>query len=232
MLFVLVSKSRNLKGNSLKIGVFDSGLGGLSVANAIKQAIPEVEVILREDHDNVPYGTKRPQDLLQLVTPIFTELIDEGCQIIVIACNTVSTTLIGELRQQFSDVELIAVEPMVKTAAKLTQKDVITVCATPTTLASQRYEHLKERYAKNISVLEPDCHDWSYMIEHNQIDENKIRERVEQTLQSGSDVIVLGCTHYHWIEQQIKQIAGDRAQVIQPEPIVVEQVKRLLVELS
>lgn len=216
----------------MKIGVFDSGLGGLSVANAIKQSVPETEVILREDHDNVPYGTKSPEDLLRLVTPIFSELVDEGCRIIVIACNTVSTTLMGDLRAEFSDVQLIAVEPMVKIAAKLTKNNVITVCATPTTLASGRYGYLKNRYAKDMKVLEPDCHDWSYMIEHDQIDEGKIRQRVEQTLQSGSDVIVLGCTHYHWIEQQIQDIVGDRAQVIQPEPIIVDQVTRLIEELS
>lgn len=215
----------------MKIGVFDSGLGGLSVANAIKQAIPGAEVVLRQDHDNVPYGTKHPQDLLQLVSPIFSELIADECQIIVIACNTVSTTLINDLRERFS-VPLVAVEPMVKVAARLTQSNAITVCATPTTLASERYQHLKNHYAKNLTVLEPDCHDWSYMIEHNQIDEDKIRQRVERTLEHGSDVIVLGCTHYHWIEQQIKDIAGRRAQVIQPEPIIVEQVKRLIAELA
>lgn len=215
----------------MKIGVFDSGLGGLSVADAITQAIPDIEVTLREDHDNVPYGTKNPEDLLKLVTPIFTELVDAGCQIIVVACNTVSTTLIDDLRNQF-DVPLVAVEPMIKVAAKLTRSQIVTVCATPTTLASQRYQYLKKRYAKDVAVLEPDCHDWSYMIEHNQIDEDKIRQRVEQTLEEGSDVIVLGCTHYHWIEQQIKDIAGKRAQVIQPEPIIVDQVRKLIAQLS
>lgn len=215
----------------MKIGVFDSGLGGLSVADAIKESITDIEIVLREDHDNVPYGTKHPQDLLKLITPIFSELVEEGCQIIVIACNTVSTTLIDDLRERF-DVPLIAVEPMVKTAAKLTHSGVITVCATPTTLASERYQHLKSRYAKDITVLEPDCHDWSYMIEHNQIDEDKIRQRIEKTLQQQSDVIVLGCTHYHWIEQEIKGVVGNKAQVVQPEPIIVDQVRKLIAQLA
>lgn len=215
----------------MKIGVFDSGLGGLSVANAIKRALPDEEILLREDHDNVPYGTRSPDELLGLVTPIFTEMANEGCHVIVIACNTVSTTLIDQLRLQF-DVPLIAVEPMVKLAAKLTRSGTVTVCATPTTLGSQRYNALKNRYAKELEVLEPDCHDWSHMIEHNEVDEAKIRERIEQTLKKGSDVIVLGCTHYHWIEREIKDIVDNRAQVIQPEPVVVGQLKRLLVQLA
>ena len=214
----------------MKIGVFDSGLGGLSVANAIKKALPEHEVILREDHDNVPYGTKRPEELLKLVIPIFDDLASEGCEVIVIACNTVSTTLIKQLRNHCK-VELLAVEPMIKMAAKLTRSGVFTVCATPTTLASKRYKYLKNRYAKNMQVLEPDCHDWSFMIEHKDINEEKIRSRVESTLSQHADVIVLGCTHYHWIEQEIKQIVDNRAIVLQPEPIIVGQLTKLISQL-
>jgi glutamate racemase len=211
----------------MKIGVFDSGLGGLSVANAIKNALPEHEVILREDHANVPYGTKQPAELLKLVIPIFDELVSEGCEVIVIACNTVSTTLIKQLRNH-CQVELLAVEPMVKMAAKLTRSRTFTICATPTTLASKRYAYLKNRYAKNMKILEPDCHDWSAMIEHKKIDKEKIRTRIEDTLSLHSDVIVLGCTHYHWIEQEIKQIVDNRAIVLQPEPIIVGQLAKLI----
>ena len=102
----------------MRIGVFDSGLGGLSVANAIKQNLPDNEVILREDHDHVPYGTKQPNEILSFITPILNDLVNIGCDVIVIACNTVSTTLIEQLRKQYS-VPLIAVEPMIKLAAKL-----------------------------------------------------------------------------------------------------------------
>lgn len=211
----------------MRVGVFDSGLGGLSVAQAIRKALPECEVVLREDHDNVPYGTKLPKQLLSLVVPIFSELVADGCEIIVVACNTVSTTLIDELRAEF-DVPLIAVEPMVKSAAKLSRSGVIAVCATPTTLTSKRYQQLTARYAQDIVVLEPDCHDWSQMIEHEQIDELRIRHSIESVLEQKADVIVLGCTHYHWIEHQIKDVVGNQAQVLQPEPIIVSQVRQLL----
>lgn len=215
----------------MKVGVFDSGVGGLSVARAIQKALPNLEVILREDKEHVPYGTRQPAEILSFVLPIFRDLVRDGCDVIVVACNTVSTTLMPELRQNFSQ-PLLAVEPMVKPAAKLTKSKVIAVCATPTTLASSRYHQLKKRYAQTITVLEPDCHDWSHMIEHQQVNEKKIRVQVEEILNQRADVIVLGCTHYHWIEKEIEVIANGQAQVLQPEPIVVQQLKQLLTQLS
>ncbi|HEX4774286.1 MAG TPA: glutamate racemase [Candidatus Saccharimonadales bacterium] len=215
----------------MKIGVFDSGVGGLSVANAIQAALPEHEIILREDRAHLPYGTRPPQELLQLVVPIFQEMVDTGCQVIVVACNTVSTTLIDSLRQRF-EVPLVAIEPMVKPASELTKSRIIAVCATPTTLASIRYTRLKDMYAKNIKVLEPDCADWAVMIEHNQIDDQKVISRMTEVLDAGADVVVLACTHYHWIEDKINELAAGRAQVLQPETAIIRQLKQVLARLA
>lgn len=215
----------------MKVGVFDSGVGGLSVANAIQKSLPKLKVIVREDKAHVPYGTRSPEEILEFIKPIFEEMIEGGCEVIVIACNTVSTNLMDELRQLFP-VPFIAVEPMIKYAAKLTKSGVIVVCATPTTLASPRYHYLKQRYARDLTVIEPDCHDWAYMIQEKQVEEQKISARIEGTLEQHADVIVLGCTHYHWIEQEIKDIADKRAQVIQPEPIVIQQLRQLLTQLG
>lgn len=215
----------------MKIGVFDSGVGGKSVANAIQAALPEHEIILREDRANLPYGTKSPEQLLKLVTPILQELVDAGCQVIVVACNTVSTTLIEELRK-ILPVPLVATEPMVKPAAEITKSGTIAVCATPTTLASQRYAWLKDTYAKGVKIIEPNCSDWTQMIEDNAVNEQAIGDRIEQAIGQGADVIVLGCTHYHWIEELINQIAARRAKVIQPEPALVAQLKRVIEQLA
>lgn len=216
----------------MKIGVFDSGVGGLSVARAIQKALPDLEIVLREDKQHIPYSNRPPQEILGFVVPIFRELVEEGCQAIVVACNTVTTTLIGELRRRFK-VPLVAVEPMVKPAAALTKSGVIAVCATPTTLASQRYAELKSSYAPNVKVLEPDCSDWAYMIENNgTVDRQKIDARISHVLDDGADVIVLGCTHYHWIEEEIKQLATGRAEVLQPEQAIIKQLKTVLARLS
>lgn len=211
----------------LKIGVFDSGIGGLSVVKAIEQALPEHEIIFKNDSEHVPYGTRTPEEILRLVTPIFQELIDEGCQVIVVACNTVSTTLAPQLRERF-DVPLVTMVPMVKPAAAMTQSGVIAVCATPTTLASPRYKELKEEFAKDITVIEPDCSDWALMVEHDKLEEKKVDARIREVLDKGADVIVLGCTHYHWIADTIQTLAKDKATVIQPEPAIIRQLTQVL----
>lgn len=214
----------------MKIGVFDSGIGGRSVANAIHKALPEHEVIYAQDKENVPYGMKSPEILLELVQPILQDLVTEGCEVIVIACNSVTTTIIQELRKVLS-VPLVGVEPMVKPAAKLTQTGIVAVCATPATLASSRYKELKEKYAQNITVIEPDCSRWATMIEEDHIDQALIRDVTEECIQRGADVIVMACTHYHWIEKSVERIALGRAIILQPEAAIVAQLKRVLAQL-
>lgn len=211
----------------MKIGVFDSGVGGLSVANAVRKAIPNAEVILREDKKNLPYGTKTPQQLLGLVEPILQEMVSAGCEVIVVACNTVTTTIISQLRKRIK-VPLIGMEPMVKPAAEMTKSKVIAVFATPTTLASKRYAELKQNFATGIQIVEPDCSTWSYMVENSQVDENLIKQIVQTALKANADVIVLGCTHYHWIEDIIRGFTNGKAEVLQPEKPVIEQLKKVL----
>lgn len=212
----------------MKVGVFDSGVGGQSVVNAIHQDLPELEIVYADDKANVPYGDKSPDELYTLVLPILEDLVDQGCQAIIIACNTVSVTLISKLRDKIA-ILLIAMEPMVKPAALATKSNVIAICATPTTLASPRYKWLKETYAPDVAVLEPDCSDWANMIQSNQLDHDKISQRITDVCEKGADVIVLGCTHYHWIEKDIQKIADEfGAKVIQPELPVIRQLKRVI----
>jgi glutamate racemase len=215
----------------LKIGVFDSGVGGASVVNAIKDALPNLDVVLAEDKKNLPYGNKSPEQLYNLVLPILNTLSNSGCDVIVIACNTVSTTLMERLKQVIH-TPLIGVEPMVKEASFLTKTGIITVCATPTTLGSGRYSELKKQFASNNILLEPDCSQWAYLIETDQIDRFIIRGIIKDVIEQNSDVIVLGCTHYHWIEKDIKEIVGDKAIVLQPESEIVEQLKRVIEQLG
>jgi glutamate racemase len=212
----------------MKIGVFDSGIGGLSVARAIETALPLAEVIFVTDPEHFPYATKTPDEIWDGIVPIFQDLVDRQCDAIVVACNTVSTTLIARLRQQFPSTPFVALEPMVKPAAQLSTSKTICVCATPTTLASKRYAELKQQFAGGVTVLEPDCSDWSRLIEHNQMNEQHIQETIEPALQAGADVIVLGCTHYHWIEQEIRDLAGAAVEILQPEQAVISQLQRVL----
>lgn len=215
----------------MKIGVFDSGVGGESVANAIKSVKPELDIVYVQDRENIPYGTKTKYELLTLVTPIIQKLVDQGCRIIVIACNTVTTNIISELREEFG-VPLIGIEPMIGPAAEQTNSKIITVCATPATLKSPRYLELKSQYANGVKVIEPDCSNWASMIEENNVDQNHIRTIVEESLGLGSDVFVMGCTHYHWIEDTIDEMTADKAVVLQPESAIIAQLERVIEELK
>lgn len=214
----------------IKVGVFDSGIGGLSVAHAITERFPDVEVIFKNDSVHVPYGNKPKDELLSFVVPILETIVQDGCSVIVIACNTITTLMIKELRELFP-VPLIGMEPMVKPAVEMTKSGVIAVCATPQTLASERYSYLKQTYANGVTVLEPDCSDWSFMIETNKVDKAKIEDITKDVISQGADVIVLGCTHYHWIEEDIKSFSKGAAQVLQPEVPVLDQLERVLATL-
>lgn len=210
-----------------KIGVFDSGVGGLSVAKAIKRELPDHEVIYRDDSEHVPYGTRSIEEIYSFTKPVLKKLISEGCEVIVIACNTVTTNLIERLRKEIP-IPLVGMEPMVKPAAAASKTGVIAVCATPRTLASKRYRWLKEEYAKDVKVLELNCSDWAFLIEVDIPDREKIAKTVKEVCDKNADQIVLGCTHYHWIETEIKKLAKGRAQILQPEAPVIEQLKKVL----
>lgn len=215
----------------IKIGVFDSGVGGLSVVRAIQKELPELEVTYKDDKEHVPYGTRSIKEIHGFIKPIFQEFVDEGCKTVVVACNTVTTNLIGQLREEF-DVPMVGMEPMVKPASGSTKTGIIAIFATPRTLSSQRYAWLKTEYAKGIQVLEPDCSEWALMIEDNKVEREKIVMIIEEVISRGADEIVLGCTHYHWIELLIKEIADGRAEVIQPEKPAIVQLKRVLRQLA
>lgn len=214
-----------------KIGVFDSGVGGLRVAQSIAKALPEAEVIYENDREHVPYGTKSSEELLGLVIPILQSLETKGCDVIVIACNTVTTTLIEQLRTEIS-TPLIGMEPVVRVADEHSKKGKIIVCATPATLGSERYKYLKSQISTNTVVFEPDCSDWAYMIEHNLINREQIQNRITPAIEAGADIIVLGCTHYHWIEDVICEIADDRAVVLQSEDDTIRLLREAIERLS
>lgn len=215
-----------------KIGVFDSGVGGESVVNAIKKSLENLEIVYKTDRENIPYGDKTPQQLMNLVIPILKSLEDEGCEVIVVACNTVTTTIIKEVREVIN-VPVVAVEPMIKPACSITKSKKIIVCATPATLNSPRYKELLELNSQDIEVFEPDCSKWAYLIENNQHNIDKLQADISVPLENGADVVVLACTHYHWIEDEIKIIADKyHAQVIQPEQAIINRLKTVLEQLD
>jgi glutamate racemase len=210
----------------MKLGVFDSGIGGEAVAQALQRRFPDATITSVNDKENVPYGDKSHEEIRALTDAAIELLL--GNDVIVIACNSATASAIEWLRERSPTQLFIGLEPMIKPAAVATKSNVIAVCATPATLTSERYRTLKDTYAQDVTVLEPDCSTWAKMIEDNTVNERQIADQITQLIDQKADVIVLGCTHYHWIKDDILKLTQDRAAVIDPSDAIADRVADLL----
>jgi glutamate racemase len=212
----------------MKLGVFDSGIGGEAVAAALQVTFPDAEIMTANDRANVPYGNKPKGVVITLTDKAIQPLLAENCDVIILACNTATALVIGKLREWYPQQKFIGIEPMIKSAASLTKKKVIAVFATRATLDSPRYAQLVKRYGSELTVIEPDCSEWAYWIENNQVNQTHIKQVVDDACeQHDADVIVLGCTHYHWIKDTITEYADGRAIVIEPSEAIGRRVQQL-----
>lgn len=212
----------------MKLGVFDSGIGGEALVQSLQKTFPEAEVLSVNDHEHVPYGDKPKREIIERTDLTIQPLLQASCDVIIIACNTATMHAIEPLRAKYPHQKFVGIEPMIKTAASLTKTSIIAVCATPAALASERYLQLVEKHAKHLEIIEPDCSQWAYWIENNQLNRLHVEQIINDLCARGADVIVLGCTHYHWIKDLIIELAAGRAQVIEPSEAIGRRVKQLL----
>lgn len=212
----------------MRLGVFDSGIGGEAIAASLRSAFPEAEIVTVNDHAHMPYGSRSAEEIIDLTDAAIKPLLSLKCDVIVIACNTATTIALPTLRAKYPEQKFIGIEPMVKPAAVQTKSGIIAVCATPRTLSSKRYAELKETYASGTTILEPDCSNWAYMIENKNVNQDIIRKQIDDVLAQNADVVVLGCTHYHWIKDLIEQSVGSKAVVLEPSDAIAARVKTLL----
>jgi glutamate racemase len=211
-----------------RLGIFDSGIGGEAVAAALRLTFPDATITTVNDRHNVPYGNKTPSEVVRLTDTAIQPLLQEGYDIIILACNTATALAIEQLRQRYPTQKFIGIEPMIKTAAHLTRSQCIAVCATPATLDSQRYRNLIQHYGTTLDVIEPDCQQWASLIENNQLNHAQVAEVINDACRRGADVIVLGCTHYHWIKDTISELAAGRALILEPSEAIGRRVEQLL----
>jgi glutamate racemase len=212
----------------MKLGVFDSGIGGEAVARSLQESFPDAEMVLADDRDHLPYGDRTQEDIARLTDAAIQPLLAARCDVIVIACNSATAAAIETLRARYPGQLFIGLEPMLKPAALQTKTGIIAVCATPATLSSDRYLSLKKTYTDQVRVLEPDCSEWARIIEDNDVNEAKIERTIETLCDEGADVIVLACTHYHWISEVIERTARGRAVVLLPSEAIARRVSQLL----
>lgn len=212
----------------MRIGVFDSGIGGEAVATALAAEFPDAEILTVSDKEHVPYGTRQASEIVALTQAAIQPLLSSKCDVIVIACNTATAIALPTLRERYPNQRFIGLEPMLKPAVAQTGSGIVAVCATPATLNSQRYGEAKRENANGTHVIEPDCSDWAELIEADQMNRGRIDSVVNESIAAGADVIVLGCTHYHWIKQEMIDAAAGRAKVIEPSEAIARRVRELL----
>src|SRR5512146_1892036 len=214
------------------IGVFDSGVGGLSILRAIRQQMPEEPVIYFGDQRHIPYG---PRPLLQVrdfSESITRFLLDHNAKLIVVACNAASAAALTYLRGTFPQMHFVGMEPAIKPAAEHTETGVVGVLATPATFQGALYASVVERFGQGVELLKDTCPGLVQQIEAGDLDGPVTRRILESALRpmmaQDIDTVVLGCTHYPFVIDQIQRIVGDKVRVIDPAPAVARQAKRLL----
>jgi glutamate racemase len=214
------------------IGVFDSGVGGLSVLRAILAVLPSQPVIYLSDQAHVPYGQRPLREVQAFSKAITRHLLDEGAALVVVACNTASAAALHDLRQTFPQTPFVGMEPAVKPAALSTRSGVVGVLATPATFSGALYAATMVRFASDVVILQDTCPGLVAEIERGTPNSpqayNILENALRPMLAQGIDTIVLGCTHYPFAIPVIAEIAGPDVEVIDPAPAVALQVKRLL----
>lgn len=213
------------------IGVFDSGVGGLSVLREIRSILPHEDILYVADSAHAPYGNLSTDFILQRCQSITTFFIDQGVKAVVVACNTATASAVQALRAQ-NPIIFVAMEPALKPAVGKTRSGTIAILATQRTLASESFARLAEKYGSEVHVLLQACPGFVEAVENGDLEGPKTTALVEHyilpLLTRGADTFVLGCTHYPFLSRLIQSICGNHACVIDPSPAVARELHRRL----
>ncbi|HEY7563504.1 MAG TPA: glutamate racemase [Acidimicrobiia bacterium] len=213
------------------IGVFDSGVGGLSVLGEIRRQLPAADLLYLADRANSPYGERELAEVRGLAEACVQHLLGQGAELIVVACNTASAAALGHLRSLHPQVAFVGMEPAVKPAVAITRSGVIGVVATTATFQGELFASLIGRLGGEVVVIAQACPGWAEAVEAGKIDSAGTRRLVAEALapvlRRGADTLVLGCTHYPFLRATIEQLAGPQLAIIDPAPAVARQVARL-----
>lgn len=220
------------------IGIFDSGVGGLSVFREIRKLLPEERYIYYSDNAHCPYGEKSREYIIDRAREITRILLSEGADIIVVACNTATAAAIATLREEFQ-IRFIGMEPAVKPAAMSTKTGVVGVLATAGTLKADKYLNTREKWAEGVKIAEHVGQGFVELVEKGCTSgpeaEGVVTESLKPLLDEGADRIVLGCTHYPFLSETISKTAaiiapGRDIKVIDPAPAVAKHLLEIMKE--
>ncbi|MFW5857235.1 MAG: glutamate racemase [Planctomycetota bacterium] len=214
------------------IGIFDSGIGGLSVARAVTRRLPHESVLYVADHAHVPYGHRTASEVAAFSDAIVRWLRDADAKAVVVACNTATSAAVEQLRAQHPELPIVGIEPALKVAVAQSVNHVVGVVATQGTLHGKRLADLESRFGGRTRLLKETPAGLVERIERGEVDgadlEAYLTEEFRPLLDAKVDCLVLGCTHYPLVAPVIKRVVGDRIRLIEPSEAVGQQVARLL----
>lgn len=220
------------------VGIFDSGIGGLSVFREIRKVLPDQSYIYYSDNAHCPYGEKSREYIIDRAREITKFLISKGCQIVVVACNTATAAAISTLREEFP-ISFIGMEPAIKPAAKLTGTGVVGVLATAGTLKASKYIDTRAQWAQNVKIVEHIGQGFVELVENGTTSgpdaEKTVSASLKPLLEEGADTIVLGCTHYPFLSDTISKVASKmfperEIRIIDPAPAVAKHLVEVMTQ--
>ena len=221
-------------GSGVRIGVFDSGVGGLSVWREIVTELPQLDTVYVADQVHIPYGARPPAQILEYARGICRFLVDEGCTAIVMACNAASAAALLPLRHELPGLDLVGMEPAIKPASHLSARRVVGVLATPPTLGGELFRATLARHAADMHVIQQPCPGLVELVEAGVVAgprvESVLRRFLTPSIDASADVLVLACTHYPFLRDAIARVAGPDVRILDPAPAVAQQVKRIVVQ--
>jgi len=226
----------NKNGSEKLVGIFDSGIGGLSVMHEIHDMLPFQPLFYVADQIHVPYGKRQMSEIREFSFAITDFLAKKGAQVIVVACNTASAAALKDLRVVYPQLTFVGMEPAVKPATQKTHTGIVGVLATPATFQGKLYHTLVEKFAASVKILTHTCPGLVELIESGETTSQGTKLILQRALipmiEKGADTIVLGCTHFPFVIPMIKQIVGPKITVIDPSPAIAKRVSFLLNELN
>ena len=218
------------------IGIFDSGLGGLSVLRTLRKALPYESFVYLGDGARCPYGERSREEVLRFTEEAVERLLAEGCKLIVLACNTATAVAVKSLREKYPNIPFVGLEPAVKPAALTTKTGIIGVLATKRSLEGEHFRTTAAKYADTVQILTAVGEGFVEAVENNEEHspavEAMVRKVVEPLVQAGADKIVLGCTHYPFLQDIIERVAGEGVEIIESSEAVARRVGVLLDEYN
>ncbi len=214
------------------IGIFDSGIGGISILGRIREHLPNQPVVYLADQGNAPYGPQTLDQVRLHARNAARTLLGRGVDVIVIACNTASAAALYELRDEFVEVPFVGMEPAVKPAVAGSRARKIGVLATEATFQGELYANVVDRHAAGVEVIAQACPGLADLVERGELDGPRAIELVSSFVKplvdAGVDTLVLGCTHYAFVADLISTIAGPGVEIIDPADAIAKQVGRVL----